>query len=137
MSYSETISTQQFTFTIVEDSEKRIKPQKTVINLFDQYLELKFKKHKNKRLEYESIYRWTNNKEGNMIKIEYISRKSDNYRLLTFVSNDDYLANELADRLMEHCQFMADVNREREMKGDEEKMGYNGVIKDNHNDIKL
>ena len=81
MSYSNTISAQQFALTIVDDSEEKIKAQDVTITIFDNHLYLKFKKHRNKRLDYYSINRWFINKDKTKINIEYISRKDKSYRL--------------------------------------------------------
>jgi hypothetical protein len=112
MSYSKSNLDQQYIFTIVDDSENKIKEQKATITIFDNYLKIKFRKHKNKKLDYYSIYQWILNKYGNMIKIQYKSRKDGSYRLLTFTS-DDESAEQLNDYLLEHCQFIADVTKER------------------------
>lgn len=115
MSYLQSNLDQKYIFTIVEDSEDRIKQQKAVITLYDSYLKIKFTTHKNKKLDYYSIYRWIGNKEGNIIKIQYESRKDGSDRFLTFMS-EDKTADELGDRLLEHCQFIADVVKERKNK---------------------
>lgn len=112
MSYSNTISVQQFALTIVDDSEERIKQQDVIITIFDNHLFMKFKKHRNKKLKYCSIYRWIMNKDYTKIRIEYESRKNKNIRSLIFLSEDG-LAKELRNQLLDHCQFIADVKKER------------------------
>ena len=111
MSYSKSNLDQQYIFTIVDDSENKIKEQKAIITLFDSYLMIKFKKYKNKRLDYYSIYQWIRNKEGDIIRLQYKSRKDGSVRLLTFTS-DDESAEQLGNDLLEHCQFIANVTKQ-------------------------
>lgn len=114
MNYSEFITkNNQFAFKIIKDNEEKIKPQDVKITIFDNYLMIKFKKHKNKKLDYYSIYSWITNKDKNTIKLKYKSRKSNNYRLLTFLSENDLSADELSKQLLDHCQFIADITKER------------------------
>lgn len=101
----------KFDLNIVNDNEDRITPQTATITLCDYHLKIKFSRHRNKKIDYLSVYKWFNNEDGSMFMLQYKSRKSDNFRFLTFISERN-ITNKLADQLLDHCKFIVDTRRD-------------------------
>jgi len=99
---------QRWECRLYQDSLARIREQPASITIKDYYLHLKFKSHRNKKINYRDISQWRDNSTTGYWSMEYTSRTRGIPRTLTFIMHDKDGSYNLAEYLFDHCKFIAE-----------------------------